>query len=320
MQVSFSDTDNPRVESKASPFFIVGVGRSGTTLLRLMLNAHPNVAIPYETHFLDSYAKRREEFGDLSQLCHRKVLVEALLREEMVGKWDYIPSAEEVLNRIQHFSVAGVVEALFDAYAGALGKARWGDKSDYLDTMHVIADFLPNARFVHIVRDGRDVANSVLRLPWGPRDLIAAADWWHGHVRTARMVGTALGPKRYAEVRYEDLVENPTRELRRLCEFLDLEWAPVMLEYHNAASGFIPEERKSQHLNVDKPLQKNRTYAWRLEMSPARVSVFENHAIESLHAYGYEAGSREVSPVQSTLIKCGVLAARVVRRSLHRFS
>ena len=73
-----------------------------------------------------------------------------------------------------------------------------GIKSDYLDRLHVVHEMFPNAQFIHIIRDGRDVA-TVLKLPWGPEDVVRAAEWWNEHVWVGRRVGAILGPERYLE-------------------------------------------------------------------------------------------------------------------------
>jgi len=85
--------------------------------------------------------------------------------------------------------VAGLISALYAEYAAAKGKPRWGDKSDYLDRLHIVNEMFPNAQFIHIIRDGSDVAHSALKLPWGPDDVVRAAEWWNEHVWVGRRVG-----------------------------------------------------------------------------------------------------------------------------------
>ena len=280
---------------QSPPVFIVGVGRSGTTILRLMLNAHPHLAIPYESNFLDKFAERCS--ANNGSICHLgwHELASELLGHDALHKWDYCPTLEQLLERIdegQAVSVAEAVRHLYTAYAEHHGKRRWGDKSSYIDGIPTIARLFPDCQFIHIVRDGRDVANSVLKLDWGPRDLLEAASWWADHVWLCRRLGTLLGPERYCEVKYEELVENPKTELSRLCDFLGEEFSPAMLEYHTSTSTYIPNETRDLHRNTDKPPMTSRCYAWKSKLSAAQVSAFHRYAGRILDELGYEAAPK----------------------------
>jgi hypothetical protein len=270
------------------PIFVVGMGRSGTTLLRLMLHHHPRIAIPYESHFLTRYHQAVDRFGDLRQERNLAGLVDAMLAEPTLRMWDHSFDRDELLASIEERTVAGVTHAIYSQYAAAKGKARWGDKSDYLDQLHILNEMFPRAQFIHIIRDGRDVAASVMKLPWGPDDIIRAAQWWNDHVWVARRVGAVLGKDRYLEVRYEDLVENPERELRRCCAFLHEQYSPDVLAYHKDSHAAIPAERRAQHQRYDAPPDKSRIYAWKREMHPCDIALFDRYASRMLSEAGYE--------------------------------
>src|SRR5262249_47492320 len=136
--------------------------------------------------------------------------------------------------------------------------------------------------------DGRDVARSVMRLPWGPNDIVAAAEWWNDYVWVGRRVGAVLGKGRYAEVRFEDLVQDSEGQLRRLCAFLGEDFAPEMLDYHKDAATSIPSGRKSQHYNADAPPNAARAYSWKREMAACEVAIFDRYAGRMLAEVGYE--------------------------------
>ena len=152
------------------PFFIVGVGRSGTTMLRLMLTSHPSIAVPYESHFLTRYYEKLDSYGALEQRENLETLLRDILSEELLLSWDHEFDFDELISEIaEPVTLGSVFNAVYLNYARAKNKVRWGDKSDYLDRMHIVNDIFPDAKFIHIVRDGRDVVNSVLKLPWGPK-------------------------------------------------------------------------------------------------------------------------------------------------------
>jgi len=308
-----SESDRPP-GSRPGPIFIIGMGRSGTTLIRSMLHHHPRIAIPYETHFMGRYAERAHEFGDLGLEANRRRVIDEILGEPMLKMWDYVPSAGRILARTRAGTLAGVIDAIFRDYAESKQKMRWGDKSDNTDSMPAINDLFPDAQFIHIIRDGRDVARSVIKLPWGPNDIIEAATWWNDYVWVARRMGAILGKERYTEVLYENLVANPEAELRRLCRFLRESYAPEMLDYHKHAEGLVPEERKFQHHNIDAPPLTSRACAWKREMSPTDVKLFSRYAHRMLRELGYEIPDNNVSTLRLHLRMLYLFGRRLLAR------
>lgn len=281
--------------SNNAPFFIIGVGRSGTSLLRLMLHSHPRIAIPYESHFLTKYFERSDQYGDLENDDNLRNIIRDILNEEYLKMWDHEFDPNELFMRIKRRDIAGVFSELYLSYAEAKGKHRWGDKSDYLDRMHLINSMYPEAQFIHIIRDGRDVAMSVMQRSWGPDDLIRAAEWWNQHVLLGRRMGAMIGSRRYTEVLFEELVQNPDKELKRLCDFLDESYDPKMLEYHKLSGDSFPGSKKEQHYNVNSAPKKSRTYAWKKEMSQLDVLIFNRYASGMLKEVGYEIPEIEKS-------------------------
>src|SRR5262249_51997802 len=119
-------------------------------------------------------------------------------------------------------------------------KPRWGDKTPYYaGHMHLIQSLLPEARFIHLIRDGRDVGLSVKDLWFGPNSLVEAAHWWAAGIQRARQQAGDL--RYYLEIQYEDLVARPESTLQRVCAFLDLPWHPGMLDCHQTATERIGE-------------------------------------------------------------------------------
>jgi hypothetical protein len=298
----------------SSPFFIVGIGRSGTTLLRLMLHHHPRIAIPYESGFVTSYYEQRETYGDLCDEANSRKLIGDILREPTLKMWDHAFEVDRILAAAAERTVPGIIAAIYSEYAAAKGKPRWGDKSDYLDRMHVLHEMFPTSQFIHIIRDGRDVAQSVLKLPWGPDDIVRAAEWWNEHVWVARRVGTVLGPSRYLEVRYEHLVEHAERELRRCCAFLGEAYSTQMLAYTDGTDQAIPSERRGQHYNVNKPPDRSRVAAWKREMNRYDVAIFNKHARRMLLELGYEIPDAPLNKAALGLRYLTILGRRLQSR------
>src|SRR6266545_1616703 len=151
------------------PVFVVGCGRSGTTMLRLMLDAHPELAIPGESHFIPPLWSARRRYLRGGRLDADLLLTE-LFRTLHFQMWK-LPEAE-VRRRVSGLmdpGFADVIGSVFAVYAEHQGKERWGDKTPiYVRHLPLLATLFGDARFVHLIRDGRDVTLSYLSVPWGP--------------------------------------------------------------------------------------------------------------------------------------------------------
>lgn len=268
-------------QNPGPPFFIVGSARSGTTLLRLILNAHPDVAVPPESRFVTELWEGRERVEPEGFLAR-------LAAHPQFKRWD-LP-IEEVRARLPeegHVTYAQAIEASFRAYSDGSGRTRWGDKTPrYVESIDLLASIFPTARFVHLIRDGRNVALSYADMPFGPSTVGKAARLWARRVRAGMENGSALGPQRYRELKYEDLVADMEGCLPSLCDFLGLTFDPAMLNYPEAAKhAVLPKaERLNPHIK-EKPTT---TRSWRSTMPPGHVEIFESVAGEVLERAGYE--------------------------------
>jgi hypothetical protein len=276
------------------PIFVAGCDRSGTTLLRAMLTAHPHIAIPYEgaqfKHVLPRDVSRR--WRRVWTRADAEDVVESFLAQPKVQFWNLTQDA--VLRELgdgDSLRFADILAAAFRAYARREGKPRWGDKTtkNTFD-LERIARAFPDAQFVHIVRDGRDVYLSQLQVPWKSRGLDDAARWWSRWVWAAGVPGERLGVERYYVLRYEDLLASPDEELQKLCAFLGEPFAPEMLAYHQQ-EGLVPEDQRTGvHRLVSSPPDQSRAFRWRRELSPSEQRAFESIAGDTLAKYGYSVG------------------------------
>ena len=297
-----TDSEARPAEGLTPSPFIVGVPRSGTTLLRLMLDAHPDLAIPPETNFIHLAAEACEGASD-----PRQAFLETVTAR---GRWRDLHIEEASLARsvavIEPFDLGEALRALYRLYAEKFGKPRWGDKTPhYVRRMRLIRGLLPEAHFIHIIRDGRDVALSVKDLWFGANSVEEAARRWRGSIEKARRHAREL--PHYLEIRYEDLVSDTEPTLRKICDFIDLPWNRSILDYHTTAderlgemerdstapSGEVlrrGEERIAIHSLASQPPQRDRIGRWRREMTAADRQRFEGVAGETLRELGYDIG------------------------------
>jgi hypothetical protein len=289
--------------------FVVGLTRSGTTLLRMMLDAHAELTIPPETHFVPDLIKTAKDGGSVDEMLRAATSNRTwedfgIDVAELGRRLEAIPAGEG------HERAGAAVRAFFDAYAERQGKPRWGDKTPaYMLSVTRIGRALPEARFVHLIRDGRDVALSqtaraINEQPPPPEQ----AARWVKRITKSREQAAKLGGDRYIETRYEDLVRDPEPALRRICGFVELPWDAAMLTYYERAAerlsemaGALRQEgthaeqeagyRIDNHRPTTKPPDPAKLDKWRREMSPEDLKAYEGVAGEMLSELGYEVAS-----------------------------
>jgi hypothetical protein len=269
--------------------FVVGCGRSGTTLLRAMLDSHPSLVIPFESRFIPALLDRAADVR-IDGVLDPDRLVDVLQEDEHFRSWDL--SADDVrarLREIRPADVAGAVRAMFELCAVRAGKPRYGDKSPpYVMRLPLLAAAFPEGRFVHLVRDGRDVALAFMDADFGPESAARQALHWRLRVERGREAGEQLGRQRYLEVHYEELVARPEPVLRTVCEFIELDYDPAMLGYQARVDEIVQFDPEPwNHDSLAKPPTAG-LRDWRSQMCTRDIARFELLAGPALRRFSYE--------------------------------
>ena len=298
MEQSAQTSRNIAKQTKVYPgcdpyLFIVGCARSGTTLVHRIVDAHPEIAITPEMHWISHYVNYFKNQNRLvtpevvSELAgHKRFAQFEIPREEFEG---LLGSGEAV-------PYPTFLRRVFALYGKIKNKPLVGNKtSGYVRRIPTLHALWPEAKFVHIIRDGRDVYLSVLNwkkaertagryASWEEDPVSTTALWWERKVRKGREDGAALGPGLYHEMHYEALVEDPQRECERLCEFLGVPYYDAMIRFHEGRERVEPGRgAKSAWLRVTSGLRD-----WRTEMCTGDVERFEAAAGALLEELGYE--------------------------------
>ncbi|HEX5096569.1 MAG TPA: sulfotransferase [Acidimicrobiia bacterium] len=312
-----------------APIFVVGAPRSGTTMLRYMLCAHPRIYIPPESNFIPRFFGRRPT----TPLDRRRAvdIVREIERYRVFFKdWHGpLPDPAELVDELPQPTPAGIIDALYRRYASEFGAVRWGDKSPiYTRYVDLLSTIFPAARFVHIVRDGRDVATSMLHAYSTRRffyyDIYYAARTWRHDVGAARESGSRLGAARYREVRYEDLVASPVDHLEAICAFLGERYESAMAHPEDVARRSY--HSRGIHAATRQPVTTERAGTWRTGLSRDDVAVFDTVAGRLLSELCYEPrGGCAMTPrarVNFVRLRCkytGVSAGRAALRGVGLF-
>lgn len=262
--------------------FIGGCDRSGTTMLGSMLGAYPGYLCTPESYF---------KFELFSHFERHKAEIETfrdwLLSGNRLSNWGV--NLREVEITAIRPSIESLLGHVLRCYGQKVGKAQfdvWIDHSpaniSYADQLF---ELYPNAKIVHIVRDGRAVAASLLKVDWGPNSILEAAQFWCRRIAAGLAAELKWGAHKVIRIYYEDLLRNPEATLRELCERADLRYCPSM----PSGAGFKPEGNRSYlHSLVGQAPSKERINAWNQILSPREIELFEWSAREMLTYLGYQ--------------------------------
>jgi hypothetical protein len=269
-------------EHQMKPVFIGGCGRSGTTLLGSLLGAHSECIVTPESQFKIESLRLLAGSEDTGLA----EILEMIRSHSRFKLWDVRVDPAEGLQRAS--DLGSLLVWFVQKYAQSRGKPHasfWvdhtGANSKYAPSM---LELYPEARFIHLVRDGRGVAASVMPLDWGPNSVHLAAHWWTEQVAYGLASELYLGP-RAMRMTFEELVSSPEASLRRLCDFLELTFEPGMIH----ADGFdVPSFTRSQHQLVGEPPDPTRAECWKHDLTQREIEVFESLTGDLLVALGYE--------------------------------
>ncbi len=259
------------------PFFIVGCGRSGTTLLRRMLDRHSAVGVPLESLFLLDYLRcpppRALHFAD------------RMAEEYEVGEWQ-VHLDPDALKEAP--SIRDAIERLHAAYLQKHGKQRWGQKTPrFVQYGNLLKRQWPEAKFVHVIRDPRAVVASLMTSEVHLSNALYGSKRWRRDVGAGLALASAY-PGDVLEVRYEDLVSRPAEVLKRVCAFLDLAFEPAMLEEPEPLRREYGRYYDQIHKMVERAPDATRIEAWRKSLTPSQLQLIEEICSPLMGELGYE--------------------------------
>jgi hypothetical protein len=264
------------------PVFVVGCQRSGSTMLGAMLGGSPEVVTIPEAQFVADLlpAEGPAAVLDLAGVIDR---IEGHYRFRI---WQYDLAGRRPSGR---GSFADAVRWLVRDYAVHHGRpdARlWVDhQPGHVRYLARLAAVFPKLKAIHLVRDGRAVAASLMPLDWGPNTINRAAYFWQQRLALGFAAERWLGPARSAFTRYEDVVGKPETELRRLADFIGVAYGPELV----AGEGLeVPAFTRGQHALVGRAPDRRRIDGWRTQLSRREVEIFESISGDLLDYLGYE--------------------------------
>ena len=275
------------------PFLMIGTQRSGSNLLRLMLNQVDGIAAPHPPHILQRMMPLLPNYGDLSQGDSFRLLVDDVCRlvELNPVTWEGVSlDREDVTARCNEQSLVAVFFAIYDILAETWGAEDWCCKSlANVKYLPEINSYSNDAKFIYLYRDGRDVALSFQKAVVGEKHIYHIAQGWAKSQRLALQMQTILNDEnRFYPISYESLVADPEGSLRGLCKFMGREYSPQMLNFHQSSEASNAASSSSLWGNVTKPIMKQNTKKFLKHATEEEMIIFELVAGDVLDALGYE--------------------------------
>lgn len=310
-RIQFTDCD---------PIFLVGTGRSGTTLLQLILNAHPNIAIWGEIHYFDQILQIKNWVPSIMKPEDLEHFFSYLKRTE---HYQYLPGAQRVFESTKSRLLAEkncnyekFYRILIEEYAKSQGKLRFGEKTPYnILYLEEITQLFPKGKIIHIKRDPRDVVASYIKLPAASKDVIIHSLAWKCFI-TSWENYLAMPPvaHNYLQLTYEDLVYNPEQELKKICEFIGETYNREMLHFHNTGDRyFVNEPWKA---GVLRSVNRNSIGKGKRELAETKIFIIEKLLGSLLLSSGYR---KSESTLKTKLLSPFVFLGEVTKYLRHRY-
>jgi hypothetical protein len=280
------------------PLLIGACPRSGTTLLRGMVNNHPDLAMPAETDFVLPLWRMRNRFGDLRSADNRRAVAEWIFlvdghggrrirARDLQGRQ---PTRDEAIERLVAAppTLGSMLAACFELYAESHGKSRWGDKRPaYAGYVGALLRLFPDAQFVNVVRDPRGAVASIMRLGWHrPRVALAAAiATWEASIQRVDAQAGRMRPDQLLDVRYEDLVADPADSLTAVCGYAGLRAGDAVEQMLTGdRTGTF---RPGWHENLSRPVDPGLATTWTEALKPRQIAIVEQVTRPYMERFGY---------------------------------
>ena len=282
---------------KTAPFFLIGAQRSGTTLLRLILNAHSQIAIPEEGTFLIPLLKKRYIHHKLSGRA-LSALTRYLSLNPQLKLWgcDYREYFSQ-LDQKECLSIRELIENLYSIYAQQHGKSIWGDKTPpFFRKVNIFLALYPEARFIHIVRDGRDVFDSWRKIDDTKGNVATIAlDWCYKLSRIEKSFSRIPADNKLT-IRYEDLLGRTEESVRSVCRLLGVPFETGMLEFYRTSHQYIGAHHSKL---IFRPVDSKNIAKWGKNLTPREARCFTLLAGRYLRKYDYQTDTSRPGLVDS---------------------
>ncbi len=272
------------------PFFIIGTERSGSNLLRVILNAHSRITVPHPPHIMRYFAPLAGRYGDLEETGNLQRLVEDVQRllRVHIYPWEVSIDTAQVIAQAHPRTLYGITAAFYDQFLAGTDKARWGCKSTFMVAhADTVLEASPGTRFLWLVRDPRDVAASSRKSVFSPFHPVLTTRLWVAQQQQALDLQARLPPEALHQIRYEDLLADPPGTLSRICAFLEEPFEAGMLAFSETDAARKGAALSESWAKTAKPVQADNKGKYRKNLSPKEIAQVEAIAGPIMVGLGY---------------------------------
>ncbi len=281
-----------RNDTTEKPIFILGAQRSGTTLVRLLLNNHPRIAIPDESTFLMPILKSKYLKQAISGERLKNFIRYLQVNKEFeIWNFDNSKTIDALLNK-KSYSLHGLISVIFKSFCEAKGKPRWGDKTpSFFRKADILSKLFPQAKYLHIVRDGRDVFASYKKMKVMRNYAAVNALEWRYKVWKIENFLSGINPSDKITIRYEDLVANPEDVMKQVFNTIEEEYDDGILEFHKDSKYNVGKNHSNL---IYQPISSSNTNKWKKELSKREINIFTTMSSGVLKSFDYEIGQKRL--------------------------
>jgi len=288
------------------PIFIVGTERSGSNLLRLLLNESEEVAVPHPPHLMRDLSPIAPRYGSLTKDANFKRLIRHAIRlvDLHFAPWPFRPSADLVFEQAAKRTLYAVCAGIYEQYREYAGKERWGCKSTFMiNHVSEVMRHHKRPKFIHLVRDPRDVAVSARSSVFSHYHPYFVAQLWEREQSAALKWSAKLERDSWYTLRYEDLISEPALQMKKLCKFLDIKYSPRMLRFFDKAEARGLAGLSRSWENVSRPVLKKNSGRYLGELSVQEILLVESFTRDTMMKFDY----KPVSESEDDLLDPGPL-------------
>lgn len=274
------------------PIQMIGTQRSGSNLLRLLLNQYNQIVAPHPPHILQRFYPLLRAYGDLSDNKNMALLVNdiCILIEKNPVPWIGISlDRKEILMECKNNTLIEIFRVIYDKMAISHNASMWLCKS--MTNVHFANEMEReglNPQYIYLYRDGRDVACSFKKAIVGEKHVYHIAKEWRKNQIACLELKKTTADERFIGSSYEDLIHSPEKEMIRLSEFLHLKYDPSILDYYNSEESKNTSSAGMMWANVAKPIIANNNKKFLNELTREEIVIFESVAGDVLKQLGYD--------------------------------
>ncbi|MDZ7714725.1 MAG: sulfotransferase [Balneolaceae bacterium] len=299
-QIAYKDLQN----TEENLFFIAGTSRSGSTLLQSMLNSHSEVVIPPETHFFHSFKNLKKQYNVEFKNEFRGSLLD-FWYDQKTRIRDLGLAKEQVKNASEELDISSPIDLFLlqmTMYRKERGKSIIGEKTPrhILQITEILEEF-PKAKVIAMFRDPRAAANSEIKAHFGSPSVIVTTKRWRKYIAMHQQLQNKLASNQYMMLRYCDLIEDPESVLKKVSNFLGIEFQQDMLNYYERDEKGFAEGEKEWKEETLEPLKKNKNEEWKDSLENWQVALVEQQAGKYLEEMGYKPSGNSLSTFQKII-------------------